>query len=58
MRPDLYAQFKEAYEGARIIVASNKLPGTEAQARDVEFNQDIWAPIVTRVHFIYMTEKH
>ena len=41
-----------------IVIASNKLPASEAQARDEAFNQDIWHPLTTRVEFVYMTYKH
>jgi hypothetical protein len=58
VRKDLYASFMSSYEDAVFVVASNKLPGTEAQARDETFNQDIWGPIVSRVDFVYMTTKH
>lgn len=58
VRKDLYAQFEPCYEDVAFVVASNKLPGTEAQARDETFNQDIWGPIVSRVDFVYMTMKH
>jgi hypothetical protein len=58
VRPDLYAQFGINYEGAAFFVASNTLPGTEAQASDEDFNGDVWGPIASRVHFVHMTVKH
>ena len=58
VRKDLYEKFAPSYEDASFVISSNELPGTEAQARDQSFNQDVWAPIVSRVNFVYMTVKH
>lgn len=58
VRKDLYEQFKECYRDVAIVIASNKLPASEAQARDEAFNQDVWTPLTTRVEFIYMSKKH
>ena len=38
VRKDLYATFEPAYKDVAFVIASNKLPGTEAQARDEAFN--------------------
>ena len=58
VRKDLYEKFAPSYEDTAFVISSNDLPGTEAQARDQSFNQDVWAPIVSRVNFVYMTVKH
>jgi len=38
VRKDLYAGFEPTYQDVAFVIASNKLPGTEAQARDEAFN--------------------
>ena len=58
VREDLYKSFECCYKGTAFVLSSNKLPGTEAQARDEAFNTDVWAPIASRVTFVYMTKRH
>ena len=40
------------------MIASNKLPASEAQGRDNTFYQDVWTPLTTRVKFVYTSDKH
>ena len=58
VRNDLFAQFKTCYKDAIVVIASNKLPASEAQAKDSSFHQDVWTPLTTRVKFVYTGEKH
>lgn len=37
IRKDLYAQFCHDYKDVTFVLSSNKLPGTEAQARNDSF---------------------
>ena len=46
------------YKDVMVIVASNKLPASEAQGKDESFKNDVWGPLCTRVKFVYTTEKH
>ena len=58
MRKDLYKQFDSCYKDAIVVVASNKLPASEAQGKDEEFKQDVWGPLCTRVKFAYTSTAH
>jgi len=58
VRKDLFAQFQACYRDVVVIVGSNKLPASEAQAKDSSFYQDVWTPLTTRVKFLYLSEKH
>ena len=57
-RPGLYQNFKEVYDNAIFVVASNALPASEAQGRDETFNGDIWKPLCSRVDFTGMTKSY
>ena len=58
VRADLYKPFDIAYKNAIVVVASNKLPASEAQGSDETFRNDIWAPLCTRVKFVYTSFAH
>ena len=57
-RNDLFAKFASCYKNVVVVIASNKLPASEAHARDSTFYHDIWSPLTTRVKFVYTSEKH
>ena len=58
VRADLYKQFDTAYKNAIVVVASNRMPASEAQGSDETFKNDIWGPLCTRVKFVYTSSAH
>ena len=59
VRSGLYKQFRECYEHAVFVVASNKLPGSEQDGQKPDqWNTDVWHPLCTRVDFTCFTKSH
>ena len=57
IRHNLYDKFYRAYEDCVFIIATNKLPASEAQGRD-KWNKNIWEPITKRVDISSLTDSH